>query len=117
MRQADEIINALSGLGVTIRVQANNLVLTPRSKVPADLIEELRCHKTEIIDLVRQPKVQVCGGQLPPLDRPPETELELRRLMDCLADPVAFSLWFQRLMEKADPAEVEGEEDNDQHIS
>jgi hypothetical protein len=41
----------------------------------------------------------------PPLDRPPATETELRRLMDYLGDPAAFAQWFQRLMEQTDPAE------------
>jgi hypothetical protein len=41
----------------------------------------------------------------PPLDRPPTTEAELRRLMDYLSDPAAFAQWFERLMEQADPAE------------
>jgi hypothetical protein len=45
-------------------------------------------------------------GQLPPpLDRPPETEAELRMLINHLGDPAAFSLWFERLMEQTDPAE------------
>jgi hypothetical protein len=110
MTQAQEIINTLSDLGVVIRVQEENLLVTPKSKVPAGLVDSLRQHKAEIMSLVCQRKAQVGDGQLPPLDRPPETEMELRRLTDYLADPVAFSLWFQRLMEKADPAEVEGEE-------
>jgi hypothetical protein len=61
---------------------------------------------------VRQPenntgqgKAPVGDGQLPPLDRPPATETELRRLIDYLADPVAFAQWFARLMQQTDPAE------------
>jgi hypothetical protein len=46
-------------------------------------------------------------GQLPPLDRPPATETELRRLIDYLTDPVAFGYWFDALMRQADPAEKE----------
>jgi hypothetical protein len=49
----------------------------------------------------------VGDGQLPPLDRPPSTETELRRLIDYLDDPVAFARWFEALMHKADPAEKE----------
>ena len=44
-------------------------------------------------------------GQLPPLDRPPETEQELRRLIDHLADPVNFAAWLERVMDTKDPAE------------
>jgi hypothetical protein len=46
-------------------------------------------------------------GQLPPLDRPPATETELRRLIDYLTDPVAFGYWFDAPMRQADPAEKE----------
>jgi hypothetical protein len=53
--------------------------------------------ETELTALTASPPVG--DGQLPPLDRPPETEMELRRLMDYLADPVAFAQWFARLME------------------
>ena len=54
---------------------------------------------------VSQGKVPVGDGQLPPLDRPPTSEMELRRLIDFLADPVAFAQWFARLMQQTDPAE------------
>lgn len=37
--------------------------------------------------------------------RPPKTEAELRRLIDYLADPVAFAAWFERLMGQTDPTE------------
>ena len=39
-------------------------------------------------------------GKLPPSGRPPATEMELRRLMDHLADPAVFAAWFQLLMER-----------------
>jgi hypothetical protein len=51
--------------------------------------------------------VQVGDGQLPPLDRPPATETELRRLIDYLDDPIAFAQWFEKLMQHIDPAEKE----------
>jgi hypothetical protein len=44
------------------------------------------------------------------MDRPPATEAELRRLIDYLADPVAFAEWFERLMQQTDPAEEDHEE-------
>jgi hypothetical protein len=115
MNQAREIINTLSNLGVTIHAQGETLAVVPKSKVPADLVEELRRHKAEIILLVSQApldkakagKVPVGDGQLPPLDRPPATDMELRRLIDYLAEPVAFGYWFDALMRQADPAEKE----------
>jgi hypothetical protein len=105
MTQAQEIINTLSDLGVVIRVQEENLLVMPKSKVPADLVDALRQHKAEIINLVCQRKSQVGDGRLPPLDRPPATETELRRLIDFLDDPVAFAQWFARLMQQTDPTE------------
>ena len=46
-------------------------------------------------------------GQAPPLDRPPATEQELRRLIDQLADPEAFTQWLEWAMDYTDPAEME----------
>jgi hypothetical protein len=113
MSQAHEIINTLSNLGVTIHAQGETLAVVPKGKVPADLVEELRRHKAEIILLVSQApldkakagKVPAGDGQLPPLDRPPVNETELRRLIDYLDDPVAFAQWFEALMQQTDPAE------------
>ena len=46
-------------------------------------------------------------GLPPPLDRPPETEMELRRLIDYLATPENFAAWLAWAMETMDPAEVQ----------
>jgi hypothetical protein len=113
MSQAHEIINTLSNLGVTIHARGETLTVVPKSKVPADLVEELHRHKAEIILLVSQApldkakagKVPVGDGQLPPLDRPPVNGTELQRLIDHLDDPVAFAQWFARLMQQTNPAE------------
>jgi len=48
---------------------------------------------------------KVGDGLGPPLDRPPQTEQELRRLIDHLADPEVFAAWFKWAMECTDPAE------------
>ena len=66
--------------------------------------EPLEKHLTDL------PKAPLGDGQLPPMDRPPATEAELRRLIDYLADPVAFAEWFERLMQQTDPAEEDHEE-------
>ena len=50
-------------------------------------------------------QVPLGDGQPPPLDRPPDTEMELRRLIDRLADPVAFAAWLEWAMNYNDPAE------------
>jgi hypothetical protein len=52
MKQAREIINTLSNLGVTICAQGENLAVVPKNKVPADLVEELRQHKSDILALL-----------------------------------------------------------------
>src|SRR5918992_2541961 len=52
MKQAREIINTLSNLGVTICAQGENLAVVPKNKVPADLVEELRQHKSDILTLL-----------------------------------------------------------------
>jgi hypothetical protein len=44
-------------------------------------------------------------GVLAPLDRPPATEQELRRLVDHLADPECFYTWLDWAMKSFDPSE------------
>jgi hypothetical protein len=51
------IIDALSSLGITVRVQGNNLELSPKSKVPPSLAGEIREHKSSIMCLVMQPLI------------------------------------------------------------
>ena len=45
-------------------------------------------------------------GRPPPLDRPPETNQELRRLIDHLADTEKFTQWLERAMKYAGPSEA-----------
>jgi hypothetical protein len=85
--QAVEILDSFKKLGITAYIKGDKLVVEPGSEVPRELVPEIRQHKAEIISLVCQRKAPVGDAQLPPLDRPPETELELRRLTDYLADP------------------------------
>ena len=49
--------------------------------------------------------IRFADGQLPPLDRPPQNEQELRRWMDHTADPEAFARWLERAMSYTDPVE------------
>ena len=98
-----EILDRLHDLGITVQANGPKVRLEPASKVPADLLNEVRAHKAEIIQELRQP---YGDGQPPPPDRPPATEQELRRLMDHLADPTNFSAWLDRVMDATDPAEA-----------
>ena len=75
-------------------------------RVPEGLLSDVRQHKAEIIQELRR---SYGDGQPPPLDRPPETEQELRRLIDHLADPEAFTRWLEWAMSRTDPAEGETE--------
>ena len=49
--------------------------------------------------------IRFADGQLPPLDRPPQNEQELRRWMDHTADPEAFVRWLEWAMNYTDPVE------------
>ena len=105
--RATEILDTFKGLGITAYIKGDSLVCEPGSRLPSALKPEIRVHKAEIMALLDniQPEVPtvpaplVSDGGLPPLDRPPETEMELRRLIDYLGDPTAFAQWFQKLME------------------
>lgn len=52
MMQPHQIVKALTDLGVTIRADGADLVVAPNSKVTADLAEELRRHKAELVALL-----------------------------------------------------------------
>jgi hypothetical protein len=105
--QAAEILDTIQKLGIAVYINDDKLVCEPGSRLPPALKPEIRRCKSQIMALLSGPaSSRTAGdGRLPPLGRPPETEMELRRLMDYLGDPAAFSLWFQRLMEQTDPAE------------
>ena len=99
---ASGVLDRLTDLGINARVDCEKLFLSPVDRVPAELLGEVRQYKAEIIQELSRP----CGdGQPPPLDRPPETEIELRRLIDHLADPENFSRWLEWAMSRTDPAE------------
>ena len=87
---ASAIIEQLHELGVTVDLNGPKVRLQPGSKVPPDLLAEVRQHKDEIIQELR---------------RPPDSEEELRRLIDHLADPENFAAWLERVMDTKDPAE------------
>ena len=101
MTQAIQLLEQLKSCGVSVSVDQDELVLRPGNKVPADLLPEVRQHKAGIIEQLRA----VGDGQLPPLDRPPQNEQELRRWMDYTADPEAFARWLEWAMTYSDPTE------------
>ena len=64
---------------------------TPQTRA---VVESLKEHKAEVVTYLRR----YGDGQLPPLDRPPADEQELRRLMDWTADPERFAQWLKWAM-------------------
>ena len=102
MTEAVELLERLQSCGVSVSLDRNELVLRPASKIPPALLGEVRQHKAEIIQELRP---AYGDGEAPPLDRPPETEQEFRRLIDHLGDPEAFTRWLEWAMTYTDPAE------------
>ena len=101
MTQAAELLEQLQSFGVSVSVDQDELVLRPGNKVPADLLPEVRQHKAGIIEQLRP----AGGGQAPPLNRAPQTEQELRRLIDHLADYEAFDQWLEWAITYTDSVE------------
>ena len=81
--------------GLTVWLDGSDLKVkgqpTPQAKA---IVESLKAHKEEVITYLRQ----YGDGQLPPWDRPPADEQELRRLMDWTADPEKFARWLEWAM-------------------
>ena len=88
--------------GLTVWVEGAHLRVEgePTPKALA-AVETLREHKAEVLSFLRR----VGDGQPPPLDRPPKTEKELRRLIDHLAEPEAFERWLDWAMNRTDAAD------------
>jgi hypothetical protein len=59
-----QIINHLSNLGVTIWAEGESLIVTPKSRVPADLVRELPQRKPELMALLT--KMCFCLPPMPP---------------------------------------------------
>jgi TubC N-terminal docking domain len=49
---AEDILAEVEALGVTVHLDGDNLRLRPGSAVPPSLVEELRAHKPELVELV-----------------------------------------------------------------
>ena len=106
---ATEVLNRLDKLGVTAWPNSGNIRFQPASRVPQGLKDQIKEHKPEILVLLLD-QTRRGDGHPPPLDRPPQTEQELRRLIDHLADPEAFARWLEWAMTYNDPAESQREQ-------
>jgi hypothetical protein len=92
---SSQILDELQVLGVAVQVNGPNIRLDPINSVPPGLMAEIRQQKPELIRELREPYA----------DKPPETEQELRQLMDHLEDPENFTKWLEWAMGYTDPAE------------
>ena len=98
-----ELLREVRSWGGEVWANGDGLELAFSDDFPAKLIEDLKQRKTEILAALRCRAIG--DGQAPPLDRPPATERELRRLIDHLADPEAFSRWLEWAMTFTDQSE------------
>lgn len=85
-----EILECFRELGVEVELIGDMVQVTPLAKVPSGLMAEAKAHKAEIVCALQRPFSVQCS---PALNRPPETEQELRRLIDYTNDPASFDKW------------------------
>ena len=52
---AAEILSQLQAAGVTIRLDGDTLVCRPLRDVPADLVQQIRAHKPELVAILAEP--------------------------------------------------------------
>ena len=97
-----ETLAKLERLGVVLEPNGDKLrYRAPQGALTPELREAITENKAEIISTLRR----LGDGQAPPLDRPPQTEQELRRRIDHLADYEAFDRWLEWAMNYSDPVE------------
>ena len=53
---ANAILDRLSTLGVTARVEADKILIQPASKVPSELMDAIREHKPELLIILAEPR-------------------------------------------------------------
>ena len=99
-----ELLREVRSRGGEVWANGDRLELAFSDDFPAKLIEDLKQRKTEILAALQSRAIG--DGQAPPLDRPPATERELRRLIDHLADPEAFARWLEWAMNYPDPVDT-----------
>ena len=99
---SSEILAELDRRGVVLEPNGNKLrYRAPQGALTPELREAITENKAEIISTLRR----LGDSQLPPVNRPPKTEQELRRWMDHTADPGAFAQWLEWAMSYTDPVE------------
>ena len=56
---ATDVLDELISLGVTATANGQKLLLEPGSKVPQDLLTEVKEHKSELLELVSTPETEL----------------------------------------------------------
>lgn len=89
------ILDRLDNLGVSVRVAGDRLQLEPGSRVPAELIDELKAHKQEIILKLKgyrqkYPDVEVTDQELDEIAERVRTEGYVLLWSNVLCDLVVF---------------------------
>ena len=97
-----EILDCFRELGVEVELIGDMVQVTPLAKVPSGLMAEAKAHKAEIVCELQRP---FGDESSPPLERAPETEQKLRRLIDCTNDPAFFDDWLAWAMTPNDTDE------------
>ncbi|HXM55107.1 MAG TPA: hypothetical protein VOB72_06930, partial [Candidatus Dormibacteraeota bacterium] len=52
---AADILSQLQAIGVGVRVRGDTLLVRPLDKVPADLAEQVKAHRPELVALLAEP--------------------------------------------------------------
>ena len=97
-----ETLAELDRRGVVLEPNGDKLrYRAPQGALTPELREAITENKAEILSTLRR----VGDGRTAPLNRPPQTEQELRRWMDYTSDPEVFARWLEWAMNYSDPAE------------
>lgn len=70
---AEMVLDRAADLGITLTVKGDRIRYCPKSVAPADFVEELRRHKPEIMEQLRQQK------WAPPSHRYDDSDIETIR--------------------------------------
>ncbi len=95
--EATAILSKLHSLGIGVTVSGDKLLLEPGSSVPKELVEELKAHKPEVLDLLklrgyrlRYPGNQVTDEELTEIEARVERDGYVLLWRNTLNDFVAF---------------------------
>jgi hypothetical protein len=52
-----EVLARLSGLGIQLRAEGGNILASPKEAITPDVLDTLRAHKLELLDVLTKPRV------------------------------------------------------------